>query len=63
MDGFASWLLEAAAPLTALGAQALYLGQPFFGGDKFNTFAHLLEDESESQAFAQYLRAERGEEA
>jgi hypothetical protein len=63
MDGFASWLLEAAAPLTALGAQALYLGQPFFGGDKFNTFAHLLEDESESQAFARYLRAERGEEA
>ncbi|HEU0293778.1 MAG TPA: hypothetical protein VFR47_13640 [Anaerolineales bacterium] len=58
MDGFASWLLEAAAPLTALGAQALYLGQPFVGGDRFNALAHMLEEESETQAFARYLRGE-----
>lgn len=61
MDGFASWLLEAGAPLTALGAQALYLGQPFVGGDRFNALAALartLEEESETQAFVRYLRGE-----
>lgn len=62
MDGLASWLLEAAAPLAALGAQALYLGQPFMGGDKFNALAalaHTLEEESETRAFACYLRGEQ----
>jgi hypothetical protein len=61
MDGFASWLLEAGAPLTVLGAQVLYLGQPFIGGDKFSALAaltHMLEEESETQAFAHYLRGE-----
>jgi hypothetical protein len=58
VDGFASWLLEAGAPLTVLGAQALYLGQPFIGGGKFNALAHMLEDESETQAFVRYLRGE-----
>ena len=58
MDGLASWLLDAGAPLTTLGAQALYLGQPFVGGDKFSAFAHLLEEDSETQAFVRYLRGE-----
>ena len=58
MDGFASWLLDAGAPLTVLGAQALYLGQPFLSGDKFNALAHMLEDDSETQAFVRYLRGE-----
>ena len=58
MDGFASWLLDAGAPLAALGAQALYLGQPFVGGDKFNALAHMLEEDTETQAFVRYLRGE-----
>jgi len=58
MEGFASWILDAGAPLTVLGAQALYIGQPFMGGDKINALAHMLEDESETQAFVRYLRGE-----
>jgi len=58
MDGFASWLLDAGAPLTLLGAQALYIGQPFMNGEKINALAHMLEEESETQAFVQYLRGE-----
>ena len=58
LDGLASWLLEAGAPLTVLGAQALYVGQPFIGGEKINAFAHMLEEESETQAFVNYLREE-----
>jgi hypothetical protein len=58
MDGFASWLLDAGAPLTALGAQVLYLGQPFVGGDKLVALAHMLEEDSETQAFVRYLRRE-----
>ena len=58
MDGFASWILDAGAPLTVLGAQALYMGQPFMGGEKINALAHMLEEESETQAFVHYLRGE-----
>ena len=58
LDGLASWLLEAGAPLTVLGAQALYIGQPFLGGKQWNAFAHMLEEEDEVQAFARYLRGE-----
>jgi hypothetical protein len=58
LDGLASWLLEAGSPLTVLGAQALYIGQPFAGGKTLEAIAHMLEDEEESQAFAQYLRGE-----
>jgi hypothetical protein len=61
MDGLASWLLEAGAPLTVLGAQMLYLSQPFLGGkqgDAWNSFARMLEQEEEVQAFAHYLRGE-----
>ena len=58
MDGFASWLLDAGAPLTVLGAQAVYIGQPFMGGEKINALAHMLEEDEEVQAFARYLRGE-----
>ena len=58
LDGLASWLLEAGAPLTVLGAQMLYLSQPFLGGKNWNAFAHMLEEEDEVQAFARYLRQE-----
>lgn len=51
-------MLEAGAPLTVLGAQALYIGQPFFGGKQWTSFAHMLEEDDEVQAFAHYLRGE-----
>lgn len=58
LDGLASWLLEAASPLSALGAQALYIGQPFLGDKQIHSIAKMLEDENEAQAFARYLRGE-----
>jgi hypothetical protein len=58
LDGFASWLLEAGSPLRLLGAQALYIGQPFVGGKQFESIAHMLEDDEETQAFVRYLREE-----
>jgi hypothetical protein len=58
LDGLASWFLEAGSPLSALGAQMLYVGQPFLGGKQINRIAHMLEDEQEAQAFVLYLRGE-----
>ena len=58
LDGFAAWLLDAGGPFTILGAQAVYLSQPFIGGIKLDSLAHMLEEEKESQAFARYLRGE-----
>ena len=58
LDGFAAWALEAGGPLTILGAQAVYISQPFFGGEKLNSLAHMLEEDEEAQAFARYLRGE-----
>jgi hypothetical protein len=58
LDGLASWVLEAGSPLSALGAQALYIGQPFLGGRKIRSIAQMLEDEGETQAFARFLRGE-----
>ena len=58
LDGLASWVLEAGAPITILGAQAMYLSQPFLGGNGWNAFAHMLEEDEEVQAFARYLRGE-----
>jgi hypothetical protein len=58
LDGFAAWLLDAGGPFTILGAQAVYLSQPFMGGKKLDSLAHMLEEDDESQAFARYLRGE-----
>jgi hypothetical protein len=58
LDGLASWLLEAGSPFSVLGAQVLHIGQPFLGGKRIDSIARMLEDEDETQAFAQYLRRE-----
>ena len=58
LDGLASWLLEAGSPLNLLGAQVLYASQPFLGGKQLITIAQMLENEDETQAFTQFLRAE-----
>lgn len=57
LDGIAAWVLEAGGPLTVLGAQALYMSQPFLGGEKLGSLAQMLEEDEEVQAFARYLRA------
>lgn len=56
LDGLVAWLLEAGAPLTLLGAQALYMSQPFVGGKNLAVIAHMLEEEEETEAFTRYLR-------
>lgn len=58
LDVVAAWLLEAGGPFTILGAQAVYLSQPFMGGKKLDSLAHMLEEDEETQAFARYLRGE-----
>lgn len=58
LDGFASLVLSAGAPLTLLGAQALYITQPFVGGKQIEAMAYMLENEDETQAFARLLRGE-----
>jgi hypothetical protein len=58
LDGFAAWLLEAGGPLTILGAQAVYMSQPFIGGKKLESLAQMLEEDEQTQAFARYLRGE-----
>lgn len=58
LDGFVAWFLEAGAPLTALGAQAIYLTQPFLGGIHTAALAEMLEEETETTRFLQLLRGE-----
>jgi len=58
LDGLVAWFLEAGAPLTVLGAQVIYMTQPFVGGKESNELARMLEEENETSAFARYLRGE-----
>ena len=58
LDGFAAWFLEAGGPLTLIGAQLVYLSQPFIGGKHLDSLALMLEKNEESQAFASSLRGE-----
>ncbi len=60
MRDFVATLLEAAGPLTILGAQAIYLGQPFVDGlparSQLKALAGLLEDTNQTKAFIDFLR-------
>jgi len=58
LDGLTLWLLEAGAPLTVLGAQIMYVAQPFFGGKESTAIANMLENDEETQAFARLLRGD-----
>lgn len=53
-------LLEAAGPLTILGAQAIYLSQPLFSPSTaegaLSALARLLENPPAAQAFVAFLR-------
>ena len=60
LQNLAAWALEAAGPLTLLGAQALYLGGPLFrpalSNRQIDSLAGLLENSEEAHAFAAFLR-------
>jgi len=56
LKSLAAWVLEAGEPWLFIGAQMLYVGQPFLGGKNVNDLAHLLEDKEEARAFAAFLR-------
>ncbi|MFH1524464.1 MAG: hypothetical protein ABIF04_05830 [Chloroflexota bacterium] len=63
LENLAAWVLEAAGPLTVLGAQALYIGgpllRPAFSDNQRNALANLLEDRDEVQALVAFLREEK----
>jgi hypothetical protein len=62
LESLAAWALEAAGPLTVLGAQALYIGgpllRPAFSNGQIEALAGLLEDHNELLAFTALLREE-----
>jgi hypothetical protein len=63
LENLVAWLLEAAGPLTVLGAQVLYLGGPFLPSIltdmQRDALASLLEDRDETLAFTAILREGR----
>jgi hypothetical protein len=62
LDGFAALFLEAGGPLHILGAQLLYMGQPFVtaqASEGIRALANLLEQEDEAQAFAAVLKGQQ----
>ena len=56
---FTAWFLEAAGPLNIVGAQLLYICQPFVSSSTSQgmlALALLLEQEDEARAFAHLLK-------
>jgi len=57
---WAASFLEAAGPLTLLGAQVVYIGQPVLGlvfpSHHLDALARILEQPDQTRAFAAYLR-------
>ncbi len=58
ISGLVAWILDAGEPFALVGAQFLYLGQPFIGGDQIENLAAFLENREEVRAFAAFLRKE-----
>ena len=60
MHGLAVSLLEAAGPLTMLGAQLIYLSQPVLRsitpGRQIDALATMLDNPAETQQFIVFLR-------
>ncbi len=55
----AASLLEAASPLAVFGAQALYFSRGFVGeNEQLTALAEMLEEDTETRAFASYLTQE-----
>ncbi len=47
--------LEAGSPLALLGAQAIYFSGGFIASDNLTALAEMLEEETETRAFASFL--------
>ena len=62
LEDLVAWALEAAGPLTVLGAQMLHFSSPLLrpgpSSGQVEAFAGLLEDHHEMRAFAALLRKE-----
>ena len=59
LSGVAAGLIEAAGPLSIIGAQAIYLSQPVIGlGNQWQALAEMLENQDELRHFATFLREE-----
>jgi hypothetical protein len=62
LAGVAASLIDVVSPFAFVGAQAIYLGQPIFGppasASSSQALAALLENRTELQEFAAYLREE-----
>jgi len=60
VDEQVATFLEASGPLTVLGAQLVYIAQPaltgLFPASHLQALAEVLEDSTQTQAFADYLR-------
>lgn len=60
VDKQVATFLEASGPLTVLGAQVVYIAQPaltgLFPASHLQALAEVLEDSTQTQAFADYLR-------
>lgn len=60
MGDLVASFLEAIGPLSVLGAQFIYLGQPMLDKitprDHLRALANMLEDSKETQAFITFLR-------
>jgi hypothetical protein len=62
LTGLAIVILEGAGPIKLLFSQVLLGFAPFVGRNQFNpwdTFAKMLEDQTESRSFAGFLRGEK----
>ena len=61
LNGFAAMLLEAGGPINIIGAQFLYIAQPFASPQAsagLSALANLLEQEDEARAFAAILKGQ-----
>jgi hypothetical protein len=59
MADLAAWILDAAGPLNILGAQVVYLSQPFLPSTSqpgMRALAQLLEQEDEARDFTALLK-------
>jgi hypothetical protein len=56
MGGILAILLEAAGPLTVIGAQAAYLADPLFGGLDLHELGRVLEDPQQVSELVDELR-------
>ena len=64
LTDWAASFLEAAGPLTLIGAQLIYIGQPLLNQaidrERLTSLANMLENSDQTRAFASYLREAPG---